>query len=382
MSLSSLGWTDSYASAFQPYIASGCVPARVALEHKHAYELLTPAGPLSAECTGKLLHAATVRADLPAVGDWVAVRLRPGESHADIHAILPRRTKFSRRAAGNAAVEQIVAANVDTVLLVTALDQNFNLRRIERTLAVAWESGAQPVVILNKADLHPDPAAARAAVAAIAPAVPILTLTALAPSDPAMRFSVSIETEKRTVALTVDAVAALAPWLVPGHTLAFLGSSGVGKSTLINRLLGTERKTTRALSGAVGKGRHTTTHRELIVAPSGVLVIDTPGMRELQLWDVNDDALDTAFADVAALATRCSFRDCSHRAEPGCAIQAALEDGSLDCQRWQSFQKLQREQAYAARKADPRLDRENKAAWKKLHKQGRMIMRMKHGGAD
>ncbi len=443
MSLATLGWTDSFASAFQPYTASGCVPARVALEHKHAYELLTPNGAYTAACTGKLLHAATARGDLPAVGDWVAVRLRPGETHADIHTVLPRRTKFSRRAAGGVTVEQIVAANVDTVLLVTALDQNFNLRRIERYLAVAWESGAQPVVVLNKADLHPDPAAARAAVAAIAPAVPILALSALAPfgptaptgtsdpsdssdptnpsdssnlidlsdlsdildlSDPSMRFSDPIGSTKRTdragSSLTPGQMVGpgmrsgvgpgprlgpglglveLAPWLVPGQTLAFLGSSGVGKSTLINRLLGAERQVTNAISDAVGKGRHTTTQRELIVAPSGVLVIDTPGMRELQLWDVDEAALDTAFADIAAFAARCKFRDCSHRAEPGCAIQAALDDGSLDSDRWQSFQKLQREQAYAARKADPRLARQNKADWKKLHHQGRANLRMKHG---
>ena len=176
-----------------------------------------------------------------------------------------------------------------------------------------------------------------------------------------------------------DVAAALAPWLVPGRTLALLGSSGVGKSTLINRLLGTERQSTGELSDAVGKGRHTTTHRELIVAPSGALVIDTPGMRELQLWDVDARALDAVFADIAALAARCRLRDCTHRAEPDCAIQAALDDGALDFDRWQSFQKLQREQAYAARQADPRLARETKADWKKIHKEQRAKYRVKHG---
>ena len=349
MNLYSLGWDNFFATYFLPFSSDGLVPARVALEHKHAYELLSAHGELAAECTGRLLHSSTARGDLPAVGDWVAVRLRPGEARADIHVVLHRKTKFSRTAAGEPrhATEQIVAANVDTVFLVTALDANYNLRRIERYLAVAWESGAQPVVVLNKADLHPDPATVRAKVASIAIGAPVLAISA---------------THDLALAAT------LAPWLVPGATVALLGSSGVGKSTLINTLLGTALLRTSSVSDAVGKGRHTTTHRELIVAPSGALVIDTPGMRELQLWDVADAALDTTFADIAALAARCRFGDCAHRAEPGCAVQAALDDGSLEPDRWQSFQKLQREQAYAARKADPRLAREHEAAWRKIHK--------------
>jgi ribosome biogenesis GTPase / thiamine phosphate phosphatase len=358
MTLSSLGWNEALALAFQPFSAGDFVPARVALEHKHAYELLSPSGDLTAVCTGRLLHDATTREALPAVGDWVIARVRPGERHADIHAVLPRRTKFSRRAAGDNAVEQIVAANVDTVLLVTALDPNYNLRRIERYLAAAWESGAQPVVVLNKADVHADPSAAQAEVESIALGAPVIALSAA----------------------RGDGLDALAPWLVPGQTLALLGSSGVGKSTLINRLLGTERQLTRAISDPrAARGSHTTTWRELIVAPSGVVIIDTPGMRELQLWDVDASAIDTAFADVVAIAARCRFRDCSHRAEPGCAIQAALDDGSLELERWQSFQKLQREQAYAARKADPQLERENKAEWKKLHRAARQQMQFKRG---
>jgi len=359
MTLFSLGWDDFSSKSFHPFCSGDLVPARVALEHRNAYELLSAHGELAAECTGRLIHSAASRADLPAVGDWVAVRLRPGEPRADIHAVLPRKTKFSRCAAGDAMTEQIVAANVDTVFLVTALDANFNLRRIERYLAVGWESGAQPVVVLNKADLHPDPAAASAEVESVAIGAPVLALSAA----------------------RGDGLDALAPWLRPGRTVALLGSSGVGKSTLINALLGATRQRTSAISDAVGKGRHTTTHRELIVAPSGALVIDTPGMRELQLWDVAGDTLDTTFADIASLATRCRFGDCAHRAEPGCAVQAALDDGSLEADRWQSFQKLQREQAYAARKADPRLARESKAAWKKIHKAQRSPDRWK-GNAD
>lgn len=371
MSLSLLGWDARFAGAFPPFAAAGLVPARVAVQHKHAFELLSEHGPVAAACTGRLLHATSNPGDLPAVGDWVAIKYRVGESphapgatrhQADIHAVLPRRTKFSRRAAGAVDAEQVVAANVDTVLLVTALDQNFNLRRIERYLAVAWESGAQPVIVLNKADLHSDPRAAGADVAAIAGGAPVVVLSA-------------IETPPGQSASGVPE--ALGRWLTPGRTLALLGSSGVGKSTLINCLLGGERQRTSAISEAVGKGRHTTTHRELMVTPSGALVIDTPGMRELQLWDVDDAALGATFADIQTLAERCRFQDCTHRAEPGCAIQEALEAGTLEYERWQSFQKLQREQDYAARKADPRLARAHAADWKKIHKAHRAMQRMK-----
>jgi ribosome biogenesis GTPase len=282
MTLSSLGWNNFFANAYQPFSTGDFVPARVVLEHRHAYELLSIHGELTAECTGRLLHDASTRSELPSVGDWVVARLRPGETQAcperrpraDIHAVLPRLTKFSRRAAGDTDTEQIVATNIDTVLLITALDQNFNLRRIERYLAVTRESGAEPVVVLNKADLHPNPAAARAEVESIAINAAVVTLSAG----------------------RGEGIESLDPWLVPGRTLALLGSSGVGKSTLINRLLGVDHMATRAISDAVGKGRHTTSHRELIVTPAGALVIDTPGMRELQLWDVEAGAIDSAFA--------------------------------------------------------------------------------------
>jgi len=352
MTLDSLGWNAGFAAAFRQFTNDSMLPARVALEHKHAYELLSPMGGIAAECTGRLLHAARSRGELPAVGDWGAIRLRtpalgavpdPADG-ADIHAVLPRQTCFSRRAAGDRDDEQILAANVDTVFLVTGLDQNYSPRRIERYLAVARASGAQPVVLLNKSDLHADPVGAVTEISALARGVPVVALSAA----------------------RGDGIDALADWLVPGSTVALLGSSGVGKSTLINRLLGTARQDTGALSMAVNKGRHTTTRRELIPLASGALVLDTPGMRELQFWDVDETAVDETFGDIAALAERCRFHDCTHGGEPGCAVQAALEDGTLDEARWQSYAKLQREQAYAARRADPKLARQERDRWKKL----------------
>ena len=359
MNLAALGWNEFFARAFSTLVTGDGVPARVALEHRHGYVVLSEQGESAATCTGKLLHQATTRADLPAVGDWVVVRIRPGETQADIHAVLPRRTKFSRGAVGGKG-EQIVAANSDTVLLVTGLDQNYNLRRIERYLAVAWQSGAQPVVVLNKSDLHRDPAAFQAEVESVTGGAPVVTLSAAAG----------------------DGLEALDPWLKPGHTLALLGSSGVGKCTLINRILGTDRQLTSEVSEAAGKGRHTTTRRELLVAPSGALVIDTPGMRELQLWDTAAAGIDATFADVMELAARCRFSDCSHRSEPGCAIRAALEDGTLTPERWASYEKLQREQAFAARKADQQLERESRDHWKKLNRAARQRQRFKEQGGD
>src|SRR5215210_1481287 len=252
------GWDESFAAAFAPHAADGFEAGRVFLQHNRALLLYTAAGELQAETTGRLRYHARGAEDLPAVGDWVAFRRVAGEGKAKIHEILPRRSKFSRRAAGSETLEQIVAANVDTVFLVTGLDDDYNPRRIERYLIMAWESGARPVVLLNKADLRPDDAAERAAeVEQIAPGVPVILLSA-----------------KRD-----EQLSQLEPFIAPGETVALMGSSGVGKSTIVNRLVGSQVQKTAEVRLADSRGRHTTTHRELIVLPTGGLVIDTPGMR-------------------------------------------------------------------------------------------------------
>jgi len=349
MTLADLGWTDDLAAAFAPHAAAGQQAARVTLQLKGFWEVTTPDTARLAQCTGKFLAETGAIADMPAVGDWVAIEPLPGDdTRALIHAVLPRRTKFSRKAAGVQLVEQVVAANVDTVFLVSSLDANFNLRRIERYLAAARSSGAQPVIVLNKSDLTAEAAARRAEVAAIARETPIVVTSAL----------------KR------GGIKPLREWLRPRTTVAFLGSSGVGKSTLINELVGEELLATQEIRDIDGKGRHTTTLRELVISPDGVLIIDTPGMRELQPWQA-DEAVDDVFADIREIVLRCKFTDCSHTTEPGCAVCAALADGSLEPSRWQSYQRLQRETAFEVRRTDRRASQKHKNEWKKITKQFR-----------
>ncbi len=357
MTLAELGWNDFFAPAFAPFAAEGCVPARVTLHLKGYYEVTGEFGAKLGECTGRFLHSVGTAAELPAIGDWAAVTPQLDTANrASIHGLLPRRTKFSRKAAGEQEIEQVVAANVDTVFLVSALDANYNLHRIERYLAAAWASGAAPVILLNKADVCEDAATLQKEVEAIAPQVPVLILSAL----------------------TRRGLKALAPWLQPGRTVAFLGSSGVGKSTLINRLVGEARQDTQEVRAADGKGLHTTTQRELLVAPGGALIIDTPGMRELSPWDAGAEVA-AAFADVAAIAAGCKFRDCAHTVEPGCAVQAALADGSLDPGRWQSYLRMGRATAHEERRHDRQAQQAHKTNFKKLTKNLRMRVREKHG---
>ena len=341
--LEAYGWDDFFAEGFAPYAGEGFVPARVTLQHNKIYAVRTEGGETEAEVTGRLRHEAAGPEDLPAVGDWVAVRRREGATPR-IHAVLPRKSKFSRKAAGGRDVEQVVAANVDTVFLVTGLDDDYNPRRIERYLIMAWESGARPVVLLNKTDLRPAEAGELAReVELVAPGAPVVTLSAKHDEQ----------------------LAQLAPYVAPGQTVALMGSSGVGKSTIVNRLAGRDVQKTGEVRLSDSRGRHTTTHRELILLPSGGIVIDTPGMRELQLL-VSDRGLRETFEDIEEVAASCRFTDCRHESEPGCAVREALARGALDRERYANYQKMLREMEELAARADVRLGQERKDRTKRI----------------
>jgi ribosome biogenesis GTPase len=356
-SLPEFGWDASWEKAFEPYKPQGLVPARISREEKELYLIYSEQGEISAEVTGKYRHEANLRSDYPAVGDWVAVQPLPGEERAMIHALLPRRTRFSRKEAWVNTEEQVIAANVDTVFLMTGLDRDYNLRRIERYLVLAWESGAQPVILLNKADLCSEVAERVAEVGGIAFDVPIHPISAM----------------------ENQGLEALAPYLMPGKTIALLGSSGVGKSTLINTLLGEERQEVGAVRESDGRGRHITSRRELILLPSGALLIDNPGMREIQMWG-DEQGLSGAFEDVEALARGCRFRDCRHEKETGCAVREALDIGALDPDRFKSYLKLQRELRFLARRQDQKLRQEEKAKWKKISQWQKALEKSKFKG--
>ena len=353
MSIESLGWNNTFNESFRPYHNSGHFPARVAREDRERYQLVTADAELSAEVTGRFRHQATSRRDFPAVGDWVAVEQQAHSDFGLIHAVLPRTSVFSRGKTGPTTEEQVVAANVDTAFLVMDLGRDFNPRRIERYITLTWESGASPVVLLTKTDLAEDVDTAIAEIEAVAIGVPVHAISAL--ND--------------------QGIDQLDQYLLPGKTVALFGSSGAGKSTLINALLGEQQLLTRELKQD-GRGRHTTTWRELVKLPSGALVIDTPGMKQVELW-ADDSSLEESFDDIARLAALCKFTDCQHTSEPGCAVQEALANGSLTPARFESHQKLQRELKYLHRKQDIRAMLEEKARWKKIHMSVRRLYKHK-----
>jgi ribosome biogenesis GTPase len=332
------GWSETLQREY--VIEPGLLPARVIIQQRGLYVVVCALGEMTASLSGRFMRDAA-EGDFPVAGDWVAVAARPNEGRATIRQLLPRAGVFRRRAAGPGAPRaQVVAANVDIALLLASLNADLSARRMERYLAAAWEGNADPVIVLTKSDVCDDVEPLRAAIEAVAFGVPVHVISAL----------------------TGDGLAVLAQHLTVGKTAVLLGSSGVGKSTLVNALAGKTLMHTQAIVEGDSLGRHTTTHRELILLPSGALILDTPGMRELGLWEA-DSGVSTAFADVETLAAACRFQDCRHGSEPGCAVQAALADGSLDRARWNSFGKLQRELAFEERKNDPRARAEARKVW-------------------
>ena len=346
MNLRDWGWDDEWAAAFAPHAAEGLHPARVVRQDRGAWEIQTEAGVRSAEATGRFrLALESGEAEWPAVGDWVAVDPRPTCDRAGIAAVLPRRTCLARQDAGRALRAQVLAANVDVAFLVGALDagRGFSLARLERALALVRAGGAEAVVVLNKADLCDDVGGRVREAQSAATDAPVTAVSA-------------------TEGWGVDE---LRSWLAEGRTGVLLGPSGVGKSALANALLGEARQETGPIREEDSRGRHTTTRRELFRLPSGGLLIDTAGLREFQPWDAASD-LDAVFPEVAELAARCRFRDCRHEGEPGCAVQLALGDGSLDARRFEHYLRLKREQAYQAQKRDLGAQLAEKTRWKQI----------------
>ena len=343
MELSRLGWDEFFAKAFEPF-ANGLEPARVVSHSRGIYRLRDGGGEMLAWLGGGFRGS-----EHPVTGDWVVFDPARGA----VAAALPRRSKISRKKAGRAVEEQVLAANVDVLFVVTALDGDFNPRRLERYLVMGLEGGAKPVIVLNKSDVCDDPlpvirAADRIAVAAGDAEIPVLLVSAL---------------ENR-------AVEQLACWMKPGQTAALVGSSGVGKSTIVNRLLGAERQAVRPVRDHDHRGQHATTTRELFLLEAGWLLIDTPGLRELEPW-TGPESLDAVFGDIESLAAGCRFRDCRHAGEPGCAVARAVEEGSLESGRLASYHKLQAELAHLQRMQDVHLAADYKREVRRMHRRMR-----------
>lgn len=373
--LQELGWGEFFAKQNTQLSEgeSNVVPARVAEENRELYRVFSEHGEFLAELSGKLRHATTSRADLPAVGDWVLAQLRLSEKRATIHRVLRRKGKFSRKIAGRKTEEQIVAANVDVVFLVSSLNREFNPRRIERYLTLAWDSGARPVVVLNKADLCENAEAFRTEAESAAMGARVVLASATRGDGLAELRALLRNRAEGTGSRDAGTASESSPFTGAssakqgGLTAALLGSSGVGKSSLVNALVSASPGehpcvpkqqdlscgplATQAVREGDDRGRHTTTSRQLLLVPGGGLLIDTPGMRELQLWDAAD-GIGRTFGDIQELAACCKFRDCKHVSEPGCAVRAAVESEALDAERVESFHKLEREEQFLEAKQD------------------------------
>jgi ribosome biogenesis GTPase len=332
-----LGWDSYFDEKFKAFASDGGIPARVIADHGSEYLVHDGSGPSRAAVGGR--HERNDGSTMPAVGDWVSVLRR--DPVDVIHGVIERRTTFLRRAAGIETRQQVLAANVDVAFVVAAAT-DVNARRIERYLTIAWQSGAVPIVLLTKADIAVSVEEMRAELEAIALGTPVVV----------------------TSGVTGDGIDEIVRELQPARTGVLLGPSGAGKSTLINRIVGTDLMRTRDVH-ASGEGRHMTSHRQLVQLPQGGMIIDTPGLREAQLWE-GDSGLGEVFEDIELLALQCRFTNCSHDSEPGCAIKAALADGSLNAARFQSFVKLQRELRFVAAKSDVRLRIEERKKWKQI----------------
>lgn len=346
MELSKLGFSSHFADIVKTLPPTEAVPARIVREDRSQYLAYCERGEIVLKLAGRLRHEAAVRSDHPAIGDWVLAEVPASDGVGIIQSILPRRSAFARQmvGVGERAEAHVLAANIDTVFVVMGLDGNYNLRRAERYITLTWEAGAVPVIVLNKADLADDLELILDEVAEIALGVDVVAISAV----------------------TRDGLEGLAPYLQEGNTVALLGSSGVGKSTLVNALLGEERMATGAVREFDSKGRHTTTHRQLFVLPSGGLLIDTPGMRGLLLW-ADEESVGKTFEEIETLAAACKFADCAHESEPGCAVKAAIAAGQLPAKRFESYSKQKRELQYLARRQDRTLQQIEKDKWKKIH---------------
>jgi ribosome biogenesis GTPase / thiamine phosphate phosphatase len=330
-----LGWNTYFEAAWNEKERGVCVPGRAVTQQRGLWRVAGDFGDCWARASGKLRQESENGGDWPAVGDWVAAEVCIGQETALIQGVLRRRSKFSRKQAGREVAEQVIAANVDKAVVIAGLDGDFNARRIERYLAQCWDSGVLPVLVLNKVDACGELEQHLVAAETVAMGAPIFAVSARS-GEGLEQFEASF---------------------VAGETVVFLGSSGVGKSSLINRLLRHEQQATRAVRESDSRGRHTTTSRQLFALPNGTMVIDTPGLRELQLWDAAE-GLAQAFADIDELAAQCRFADCKHESEPGCAVRAALEHGELDAERLESRRKLEREEEFLLRKMDPQKQQE------------------------
>jgi ribosome biogenesis GTPase len=354
MKLETFGWNEYFEAFFAQYRDQGYAAGRISIQHKERYVIYTEQGELWGQISGKFRFDSSGLHDYPTTGDWVVYEKTIQDQPAIIHHVLERKSKFSRKVAGNRQDEQIIAANIDIAFIVMGLDGNYNPRRLERYLTFAWDSGAHPVIVLNKSDICPILEECIEETRSIARGVDIIVMSAFHPED-------------------------LAPFhmlLKPGVTGVLLGSSGVGKSTITNLLLGKEHSYVQEVRESDSRGRHTTAYRELVVLPTGGIIIDTPGLRELQFWE-SEEGLSGSFDDIEELSAKCRFRDCKHEAEPDCAVKNALEDGTLDADRYENYQKLQREIRYQAARLDMNAQKLEKERWKKISKLGSNKLRNK-----